>query len=43
MQPEANAIYETPKANLSTKNLQIEELNIALKVASRRKALVYMF
>ncbi len=43
MQQDANAIYEAPKANLATNNLQIEELNTVIKVAKRQKALVYTF
>lgn len=43
MQQDTNAIYEAPKANLTTNNLQIEELNKVLKVAKRQKALVYTF
>lgn len=43
MQQDTSTIYESPKANLSTNNLQIEDLNIVLKVAKRQKALVYTF
>jgi hypothetical protein len=43
MQQDISSVYEAPKANLTTNNLPIENLNKVLKVAKRQKALVYTF
>ena len=41
---EANAIYASPKANLTDSNgLEADELNKVLQVAKRQKALIYTF
>ncbi len=41
---EANAIYESPKANLNNENSsRADELDKVLQVAKRQKALIYTF
>lgn len=44
MTMEANAIYESPKSNLTNdNNIEADELNKVLQVAKRQKALIYTF